>query len=237
MSLLSIVKSVMDSNGWQQPVTTVSSSNDQNMRQCYALANKALMYVSYKNDWPVLIRENKFTTVADQTDYPLPVDFHHLVAPSAMNASQYYELKGQLTPLQWYRRALQGSIDWTDGFRIDAFGKTLQVAPAPAGGDDLVFMYVTSNVALDVNNNPIKRYTQDTDTALVDEDVIELDLQWRWRQKKGLDYTAEIAELSGALRSRYAQYLGFGELPVGGPSPINPLTQPSTGNWYPQPST
>lgn len=235
MSLLGLVKSVMDANGWQLPVTAVSSSQDQNMRQSFALANRALLSISFKKDWPVLVREHKFTTVAAQTDYPLPPDFHHLVAPSAMNASQYYEMKGSLTPLQWYRKALQGGVDWGDSFRLDAFGKQFSVAPEPSGGDDLVFMYITSDIVMDVNGNPVKRYSQDTDVAIVDEDLVELDFQWRWRQKKGLDYTAEIAELNGTIRTRYAQYLGFGELNIGGCSDPSPLTQPNTAPFYPQP--
>jgi hypothetical protein len=234
MSLLSIVKTVMDSNGWQQPVTAVSSSNDQNMRQSFALANKALTNVSYKNDWPSLVREYTFTTVADQIEYPLPLDFHHLIAPSAMNESQYYALRGSLTPIQWYRKVINGSVDWGDSFRIDRFGKTFQVAPTPSGGSDLIFMYITINIATDVNGHPITRYTQDTDVAVIDEDLVELDLQWRWRQKKGLDYTAEMAELGSILKSRYAQYLGFGELPIGIQYPrYTPITQPNTGGYYP----
>jgi hypothetical protein len=225
MSLFTIVKTVMDSNGWPSPVSAVASSQDQNMRQSMALANLALKSTSFKHSWPALIREHPFVTVANQSEYDLPADFHHMVVPSAVNASQYYQLKGSLTPIQWYRKALNGSIDWGDGFRIDAVGNKFVVAPTPAGVSDLVFMYITNMIAKDATGTPLNQYYADTDVSLVDEDLIQLALTWRWRQKKGLDYTAEMAEFAGTMKQRIAQYLGTGELPVGGRAGDAPLTQ------------
>jgi hypothetical protein len=216
MSLFSIVKSVMDGNGWPGPIQSVASSQDQNMRQSMALANKALQHTSFKKDWPVLVREHRFNAVIGQEGYTLPEDFHHLVAPSAVNAAQYYQLKGSLSPIQWYRMALKGSINWATGFRIDPYGNKFNVAPLPTGTDELVFMYVTKNIAKDSSGTPIPRFTQDSDEPLVDEDLVELGLTWRWRQKKGLDFTAEMAEYNGTLNTRFAQFYGAGEMSIGG---------------------
>lgn len=216
MSLFSVVKTVMDTNGWPQPITSVASSQDPNMRQGMALANKVLSSVSYKKDWPVLIREHKFATVGNEGAYELPADFHHIVSPSAVDEDHYYNLRGSLTPLQWYRKVLNGSVDWGSGFRIDQYGKKFMVAPVPSSPDNLVFMYVTNLIAKNDAGDPIAQYVQDTDVSMIDEDLIELGLSWRWRQKKGLDYTAEMAEFSGTMRERFAQYIAIGELPVGG---------------------
>jgi hypothetical protein len=206
----------MDSNGWPEVVNSVASSQDQNMRQAFSLANKVLKEVSYKKNWPILIREHAFTTVADQVSYPLPADFHHLVTPSAVDAGQYYQLKGSLTPIQWFRMSLKGAVEWASGFRIDPYTKTFNVAPTPSDGRDLVFMYVTTDIAMNNTGSPVSRYTQDSDISLVEEELVELGLSWRWRQKKGLDYTAEMAEYNGTLAARFAQQLGLGDLSVGG---------------------
>jgi hypothetical protein len=235
MPLFDIVKSVMDSNGWPQPVVAVSSSQDQNMRQAVALANKALTSVSFKSNWPVLTREYQFTTITDQMSYSLPLDFHHIISPSAVNADMYYALKGSMTPLQWYRKHLNGSPDYGDGFRIDRFGKQFNIAPTPSSPVDLVFMYISNQIAMTSAGVPTGVYAQDTDEALVDEDLIEMDLTWRWREKKGMDYTAEMAEAVSTVKTRFAQYLGYGELPVGRQYAFGAerLTQPFTGGWYP----
>ena len=234
MPLLSIVKSVMDSNGWPDVVTSVASNNaDPNMRQAFALANKVLRDLSFKKNWPILTREHAFVTVPGQQDYPLPADFHHLVSPSAVNADQYYAMKGSLTPIQWYRYLLNGSfaynsggVNWVNGFRIDPFAKTFRIVPIPTSEVNLVFMYVTNLIATDSGGNPTTQYSQDTDIAIIDEEIVEQGLSWRWRQKKGLDYTAELAEAQATFNTRFAQELAFGELPVGARamSDIYPLT-------------
>jgi hypothetical protein len=77
-------------------------------------------------------------------------------------------------------------------------------------------MYITKNIAKDSSGTPIPRFTQDSDEPLVEEDIIELGLTWRWRQKKGLDYTAEMAEFNGTINTRFAQQMATGELNVGG---------------------
>ena len=230
MSLLGIVKATMDSNGWPTVTSSVSASQDPNMRQCFALANKALWSACFKKPWPVLTREHVFKTVGGQSEYPLPDDFHHLVVPSAVNANQYYSIKGSLSPIQWYRYALNGGINWAQGFRIDPFSKNFIVAPTPSSPEDLMLMYITKFVAKDASDVPVERYSQDSDMSLLDEDLIEMGLSWRWRQKKGLDFTAEMAEYNGTLNQRFAQQVGSGEFNIGArPLYDNyPLTQPST---------
>ena len=227
MSLLKIVKSVMDSNGWPTVTSSVSASQDQNMRQCMALANKALENTSYSKNWVCLTREHTFDTVDGQSEYPLPIDFHHLVAPSAVDATSYYELKGAQTPIQWYRNLLNGNGQWYTGFRIDPFLKMFRITPTPTSIRTLMFMYVTKYIAMDSDGVPITQYTQDGDESVVDEGLVELDLTWRWRQKKGLDFTAEMAEYNGNVTQAYAQELAYGEVPIGGRGYGSILTQPT----------
>jgi len=216
MSLFSTVKAVMDGNGWPAPTISVASSQDQNMRQCFALCNQVLQSISFKKDWPELIREHEFDTIANQREYDLPADFHHMVAPSAFNANQYYQIKGSLTPIQWWRRSITGAPDFGDSYRVDAFNGKINIAPTPSAPERLVFMYITKNIAKNATGDPIDRYSQDTDTSVIDEEMVRLGLSWRWRQKKGLDFTAEMAEFSNAMKHRFAQYSNFGEINVGG---------------------
>jgi hypothetical protein len=198
------------------------------MRQSLALINKALKAASYKKNWPVLVREWNFPTVPQQGDYDLPPDFHHLVAPSAWSADQYYQIKGSLTPVQWYRYFLNGGINFPEGFRIDPFGKKFKIAPVPGTAHNMVFMYVTKLIAKDGAGVPIEQYYQDTDEALIEEELVDMGLTWRWREKKGMDYSAELAEYNGTLNTRYAQQMGLGEVPIGGKYLYDaPLTQPT----------
>jgi hypothetical protein len=199
------------------------------MRQSFALANKALDFVSYKKPWPILTREHNFTTVPGQQDYPLPADFHHMFSPSAVNKGQFYALKGSMAPMNWYRYAFNGGFNWPEAFRINPSTKMFQINPIPSTPSDLVFMYITNEIAVDTNGIPVTQYTQDSDVALVSETIIEANLNWRWRQKKGMDFSAELAEANSIFNVRYAQELASGEFDIGG-RPYNyeyPITQPT----------
>lgn len=225
MSLLSIAKTMLDSNGWKVFSASVASSSDDNMRQVFALANKELTSLGFRKAWPVLVKEQEIITVAGQAEYDLPVDFHHVVNPSVFNASKYYALKGNLQPMEFIRYSSQmlGPNNPCTGYRIQQKAKKLRIVPTPdADGERLVYFYVSRNLVKDSAGNEKPLFSQDDDVALLDEDLIELGLNWRWRQKKGLDFTAELAEYSGIVDQRYAQYLALPEFNIGG----RPYDQP-----------
>lgn len=217
MSLFSLVKYTLESNGWKVATTSVTSSTDDNIKQAFALANKELVSLSYGFAWPILTLDYTFQTVAGQAEYDLPVDFHHLINPSVYNTSQYHALKGNLQPAEFihYANRYVGPNSPCTGYRIKQKAKKFVLTPTPDGVETLVFFYVTKNLVKDVTGNEKQLYSQDDDVAFVDEDLLEMGLEWRWREKKGLDYTAEIAEYTAAIKQRYAQYIALPEFPIG----------------------
>lgn len=217
MTLFTIVKEVMDANGWPAPTTAVATSQDQNMRQCFALLNGVLEGTCYKKNWPQLVREYQFNTVSGDDGYVLPADFHHLCAPSAYNANQYYAMKGSLPPAMWYRSLYAGYGDqWFDSFRLNMDANEFKISPTPSSPEKVVFAYITKNLVKGDDGTPKHFFVTDSDVPLIDEYVLQMGLSWRWRQKKGLDFTAELAEYNSAVRERFAQFLGTGEIMIGG---------------------
>lgn len=213
MSMLSVIRSVMDSNGWPTPVAGIAGSQDQNVRQSLALINKTLVGVSYKKTWPELCRDYVFDTVANQEAYDLPEDFHHLVVGTAFSATKYAQLRGALSPSNWYR-CEYGANNSSDNYRVERHGNKFHICPTPTAVEQVAFMYVTKNLVRDVDGNYRPRYEVDTDVSVVDEELIESGLSWRWRQKKGMDFSAEVAEHTAAMRERFAQYLNSGEISI-----------------------
>lgn len=233
MTLLSMCKTTLDSNGWKVLTSSVTSSMDDNMRQIFAIANKELVSLSLRKTWPVLVKEQEIVTVANQAEYDLPVDFHHVVNPSVYNASQYYMLKGNLQPMEFMRYAqrIVGPNNPCTGYRIKQKDKKLVLAPTPTtDGERVIFFYVSKNFVKDSTGNEKGLFSQDDDVPIIDEDLIELGLNWRWRQKKGLDFTAELAEYTGVVDQRYAQYLALPEFNIGG----HPLGHPPLTDGYVQ---
>lgn len=236
MSLLALVKTVMEGNGWKIPVISVAASQDPNIRQAFVLANKELESLAYSRTWPILVTEQTLALVGGQAEYPLPADFHHLVTPSVYNKSQYYRIKGNLQPMEFIRYISNNgggpNMPYT-GFRILPATKTLRVVPTPQQADEVVYFYVSSNLVLSAAATPQPRYAADDDVAVVDETLLEMGLTWRWRQKKGLDYSAEIAEYNGTVTKRYAQQLALSDFPIG--ASIPPGQAPLTDGFLPFP--
>lgn len=228
MTLFTIAKTTLESNGWKAPTASVAASPDDNMKQVFALANKEIVALALRRTWPILVKEQNITTVAGQADYDLPVDFHHIVNPSVFNASTYYALKGNLQPLEYIRyvNRMVGPNQHSTGYRIKQKAKKIRIVPAPTvDGENLVYFYVSKNLIVGSDGNEKILFSQDDDTSLIDEDLVEMGLNWRWRQKKGLDYTAELMEYKGAVDQRYAQYLALPDFPIGGcPSPEGVIT-------------
>lgn len=67
--------------------------------------------------------------------------------------------------------------------------------PVPAADDTVVYEYLTdqwvSNAAGDTFRT---KFEADDDTGLLDEDLLEMGLVWRFKQSKGLGFAAELAE-------------------------------------------
>ena len=223
MTLFSMVKMVMESNGWPAPVTEVSSSSDPNMKQALALAQKTLDQVSYSRQWPILLETYTFDTVIDQEQYPLPTDFHHIISNACFNTAEYLGMRGSLSPADWVACSL-GMVPVRSAYRVFPKGKTIGITPIPKGTESVTFEYVTRNLAFDAGGTPKQNYATDSDYSRLDEAIIEMNLTWRWRQKKGLDYTAELAEASAVTDQRFAQMLALGESPIGGGKGGPPLT-------------
>ena len=233
MTLLSMAKMTLDSNGWKVLSNSVTASSDDNMRQIFALANKELVSLSFRKTWPVLVKDALIVTVAGQADYDMPVDVHHLVNPSVYNASQYYMVKGNLQPMEFMRYAqrLVGPNSPCTGYRVQQKSKKITLVPTPTSdGEQVMYFYVSSNLVKDSTGNEKALFSQDDDVPIIDQDLIELGLNWRWRQKKGLDFTAELAEYTGVVDQRYAQYLALPEFPIGG----HPMDHPPLTDGYVQ---
>jgi hypothetical protein len=60
--------------------------------------------------------------------------------------------------------------------------------PVPPAGDTYAFEYISNNWVLDATDVEKAAFTADTDTAILDEELITLGVIWRFLKAKGFDY-------------------------------------------------
>lgn len=216
MPLLGLVQDVCDEVGLPRP-SAVAASSDQLARQMHALANAALRSISKDFEWPVLAREYVFPTVAAQETYALPADFRRIISHTLYNRDLYYQMKGSVSAQEWqHTHALNlGSMSRA---KVRVWGNPLQIyiLPTPSAAEDVVFEYTTKNFAKDNVGVEKLEYEVDDDESLVSEDLVRLDLKWRIKHAKGLEFSADLSEAQAAHRAEYSRALALPAIVVGG---------------------
>lgn len=208
MSLLSICQSAADQIGLDRP-SQIAASNLQEARRMLALANRAGASIADAHLWTVLVLEEEFVTVASQDTYVLPNDFDRILADTAWDRTNFWRLRGQLTPREWQARksTLVAQTDIRRAWRITpVFGaKNFTIDPVPASsGETLVYNYITTLWALSSGGSGQTKYLADTDVTRIPEDLVELQLIWRLLQSHGQPYLDQRAEAESELTQAIA---------------------------------
>lgn len=205
MSLLTIVQCATDIIGLPRP-TAVITSTDQTVRTLLALVNRegknlAKLRNTWGGGWTILEKEHTFTVTDGDEDYAFPADFGQLIFDTAWNRTTFFELRGSLSPQQWQiaRSGLVASPALRLRYRIKrASGSTREffLDPIPtATGDTVVYEYVSNQWVSNAAGDTFRTaFAADDDTSLLDEDLLEMGLVWRFKQSKGLAFAAELAE-------------------------------------------
>lgn len=214
MSLLSIAQDVADAIGLARPTAVISSTN-QVSRQILAMAKETLDELAGMDTWPVLEVVYTFPTVVEQETYALPDDFGRLIGDSTYLASQYYQMRGSLSPGDWSRQrdALPTQIG---RYKMRLFGDPVQmhIVPTPQTVETVMFEYLTTNRVIKSNNTRGPTYEADTDVCMLPETLVYKGTKWRLKRAKGLDYSEEFNDYETSRARMLAQALAFGSTPV-----------------------
>lgn len=236
MSLYSICKSVLAQTGWTV-FNTIAANSDATAVQIKELANEELRQLSKRYDWLETEVEYSFNTVVGQHIYLLPEDYRRSKPGSMFNAVQYYTVRGSVEQQEWnYRRhGLYASLD-RQHYKLKFNGTryAIELAAPPSSVEELLFVYQTKEFAVDDAGFSKLEYEADTDVAKIPEDLVKLGLKWRFREAKGMDFSAALAEYNTTINQQFAQSKDRAEIPVGGRRLLdtNPLTSgyvPDTG--------
>jgi hypothetical protein len=246
MTLLTLCNNVLSETGFPQ-LSSIVGNTDPQAVQILALANRALRSVSREYDWRTLETDYTINVVAGTSVYALPADYYKMAMPSLYDSEQYFTLKGGMDVQRWQqaRFGMLTPVIWPQGFRIVAepvfdpeepptnLGKyAIALAYEPTANTSVQLIYYSSNLAFDSTDqeDQAATYIADTYKSKVPEDYVELDLMWRFRRAKGLDFSAERAERDTTLKSEYAKSVAPGDIPVGGPAWDYPYPNvPETG--------
>lgn len=236
MSLITICDDAAGRQGLGQFTSIVANTNGT-ARRLFKAANASLKALVRKYDWQILQKEHTFVTVAAeiQTNTPLPTDFDHYITETGYNRTRNRALQGPLSPQEWQQMQAFTVNLATDSFRVRA--NQFLMSPAPTAGDTVAYEYV-SNLAVAIEATPtvgVKvAFTLDTDVPLLDEEVLTVDIIWRYRKSAGLGYAEDFRDAQLLIADRIAKdgvgkrRMDLAHGPRLGP-PRRPIIQ--EGNW------
>jgi len=165
---------------------------------CWRLLNKGGKKLAWK-PWEILQKEYTFATVAATATIRLsqrPEIFprlHRVGSQSILGATS------SLSPSEW-QRYKSGTQTTTPRTRFRIKGGLIYLDPTPGGVDNLVIEYISRNWVTDVGGCQSGQFIYaDAQVSLIDEDLLELDLTWRFLERKGLAYAKRKTNLIRSL--------------------------------------
>lgn len=232
MSLLTLVQAACDRLGIQMP-GAVMSSNDDTIRVMRALATQEGRELARRTAWVKLTREHSFLTdSAEAQSNAIPADFDRFVNETVWNYTQNRGLIGPVDPQQWQQ--LKASLVGPPWQHFRQRGSAFLIIPNPPPGENIRFEYV-SRFWVNVDGGGLGEadaWAKDTDTALLDEELITLGVIWRWLKRNRLPYADELQEYQAQVNQAIGRDGGKRVVSMGGqydPAPRVPSIQ--DGSW------
>lgn len=189
MTCLSIIQDACQTIGIPAPLAVLSST-DLQVIQLLGLLNKEGKELARRPEegWQALTFEATFTTVATENQTLVATvspNYRFIINDTIWNRTQRRPVFGPLSPQMWQRQKGWFPQGPYSQYRIEQ--NYIKFLPVPTAGEDCYFEYVSNNWVT-TSSGTSDRFTEDTDTALIDEYLLTLGLIWRWKAAKGLDY-------------------------------------------------
>lgn len=134
-----------------------------------------------------------------KSDYTLPSDFQRPIDNTFWDRTNYWQMRGPLSPQQWqvYKSSVIGTATIQRRYRFRYIqGQTrLSIDPTPFdNGSSLVFEYVSNAFCQSAAGVAQSQWLADDDIGVVSEYLMELEVIWRVLRRLGISYSDEQAE-------------------------------------------
>jgi hypothetical protein len=189
VTLLSIVRDATDRLGITRP-TSVFASTDQQVLTLLGLAQEEGKDLAKRHTWQALQTEHTFSTANGTASYALPSGFDAFIKETVFNRTRRRRMYGDLTPEQWQETQSSLVTMVNPAFRIRA--NLFYISPTPTSIETITYEYLSKNWCQSDALVGQSAWAADTDTGILDEELMTLGLKWRWKKSKGLDYAEDF---------------------------------------------
>lgn len=189
MSLLSIVRNASDRLGMTRP-SSVIASTDQQVLTLLGLAQEEGKDLAKRHTWQAMQTEYTFATVNGTASYALPSAYDALIKNTVFNRTRRRRMVGDLSPEQWQETQASLVTMVNPAFRIR--GSLFYISPTPTSAETIAYEYLSKNWCQSNTSVGQSEWAADTDTGILDEELMTLGVKWRWKKSKGFDYAEDF---------------------------------------------
>jgi len=194
MTFLAIIQDASDEIGLPRPVSAISSSDTQ-VRQLVRQAQREGQMLARRHNWTALITEATHTTVATELQGVMTTiapGFKWMVNNTQWNRSQQEAIGGPLTAPDW--QILQSATITGPYYDYRIQNGNLFLYPAPTAGDTIAFEFMSANWCQSSTGTGQIKWLNDTDTGVIDEELMTLGTVVRYKKAKGLGYAEDLRD-------------------------------------------
>ena len=228
MTLQEILDSVLLESGMGTETAYVAS-NDDTVIRLVNLANRSARRIATGHDWQALLQTYSFS-LTDETSYDLPTDIRAFIADTTFVDSYLFGVDMRTRPQLWHY--LQVNTTGTGPrYRMRVMDNKIEVYQ-PQSGDTISFEYLTDHPVMATDGTTSKKkFTLDSDTWRLDDDLLIMDLIWRYKKLIGLpDWQLDIAESKAYARTVMGQEAAAKTI-IGSDGSEYPVGVPHTQLW------
>jgi len=195
MSLLTMTQNVADETLIAERPTSVIGNADKFARQCLSLLNKVGDEIKEKHAWETLIKEENLVTDGSGsyiigTDVFTDGDYESFVSESGWNATQNRSMD-LLNSRQW-QNLINSTISNTGITTFFRIRNNDLLIKEDNSGDTLNMEYRSSFWITNSSLTPQAAFSDDTDTSLFPEDLLETGLRYYLKIQRGLPAVVEF---------------------------------------------
>lgn len=226
LTLKQILDSVLLEAGLGTETAYVTASSDSVLR-LVNLANRSARTICVY-PWQALRKTYTFT-LTTETEYDLPDDYRAFIPDSGYVQSTLNNIDMRPTPEEWgYLQSVGGSTGPTYKFRI--LGDKI-VVYGPTSGDQVRLEYLTDYPVLATDGTTKKKlFSADTDTWLLDDDLLTMHILYNYKRLIGLpDWQVDLANYKSYERTMKGQEAGAKK--IYGNCPGFSFAEPYTNLW------
>ncbi len=230
MSLLTLVQNATDTIGLSSP-TVVVSSTDKNVKALLSFAQIEGRELLERFAWPVTQMEVTHTTLAAELQGVMSTiapGFGYMINGTFWNRTLTQPVPGPLSPVEWQALKARTATGPYSQYRIK--GGNLYGYPAPSAGDTWTFEYQSTYFCQSSGGTNQSAWAADNDVGVLDENLMELGVVWRWKKKNGLDYSEDYRIYEQKLANEMARAGGKKTLDMGSGGGMSGVYIPE-GSW------